>query len=65
MARKAVELLEGAHRQGRLRIAPNETIWFDTLRDALDDLPEDEGDFISQQLALADKSRFLAAEYGL
>jgi len=65
VARKAVELLRGAHEQGQLRIAPNEVTWFDTLQDTLDDLPESESDFIGQQLALADPSRFLPEEYGL
>ena len=65
VARKAVELLRGAHDQSKVRIAPNEVIWFDTLQDTLDDLPASESEFIGQQLALADKSKFLPAEYGL
>jgi hypothetical protein len=58
-------LLLGAHAQGKLRIAPNELIWFDTLQDTLDELPASESEFITQQLALADKTKFLPAEYGL
>jgi methanol--5-hydroxybenzimidazolylcobamide Co-methyltransferase len=65
VARKAVELLRAAHGQGRLRIAPHETVWLDTLQDTLDELPEDEGEFIAGQLAQADRSRFLPHEYGL
>jgi methanol--5-hydroxybenzimidazolylcobamide Co-methyltransferase len=65
VARKAVERLRGAHAQGKLRIAPNEVIWFDTLQDVLDELPESESEFIAQQLAVADRSRFLPEEYGL
>jgi methanol--5-hydroxybenzimidazolylcobamide Co-methyltransferase len=65
VARKAVELLRGAHAEGKLRIAPNEVAWFDTMQDTLDELPESESEFIAQQLALADRSRFLAEEYGL
>jgi methanol--5-hydroxybenzimidazolylcobamide Co-methyltransferase len=65
VARKAVDLLRTAHAMGKLRIAPREVIWFDTMQDALDDLPTDEAEFIAQQLALADKTRFLPAEYGL
>ena len=64
-ARKAVELLRGARAKGRLRIAPNELAWFDTMQAALDELPESESDFIARQLTLADRSRFLPAEYGL
>ena len=65
VARKAVQLLRSAHEQGRVRIAPNEVILFDTLQDTLYDLPVSESEFIAQQLALADKSKFLPAEYGL
>ncbi len=65
VARKAVELLQVAHAAGKLRIAPNEVIWFDTLQDTLDELPESESEFIGQQLALADKTKFLPEEYGL
>ncbi|MDD5260378.1 MAG: methyltransferase MtaB domain-containing protein [Methylacidiphilales bacterium] len=65
VARKAVSLLQNAHSAGRLHIAANEAGWFDTLNDTLDDLPESEDEFISQQLALADPKKFIPAEYGL
>jgi methanol--5-hydroxybenzimidazolylcobamide Co-methyltransferase len=65
VARKAVELLRAAHSQGKLHIAPNEVAWFDTMQDVLDELPESESEFIARQLALADRARFLPAEYGL
>jgi methanol--5-hydroxybenzimidazolylcobamide Co-methyltransferase len=65
VARKAVELLRTAYEEGRVRIAKNETNWFGTMQDALDELPESEGKFIETQLAMADTSRFLPAEYGL
>ena len=65
VARKAVELLRDAHAGGRLRIAPNELVWFDTMQDTLDELPESETEFIARQLAVADRSRFLPEEYGL
>ena len=65
VARKAVELLRGAHSEGKLRIPPKEVGWFDTLQDALDDLPESESEFITQQLAAADRTRFRPEEYGL
>ena len=65
VAHKAVELLRGAHAKGKLRIAPNEVAWFDSMQDTLDELPESESEFIGRQLALADRSRFLPGEYGL
>jgi methanol--5-hydroxybenzimidazolylcobamide Co-methyltransferase len=65
VARRAVELLHGAYSQGKLRIEPNEVIWFDNMRDALDELPASEAEFIAQQLARADRTRFLPKEYDL
>ncbi len=65
VARKAVDLLRRAHAKGKLRIAPNELVWFDTMQDTLDELPENESEFIGRQLALADRSRFLPEEYCL
>jgi methanol--5-hydroxybenzimidazolylcobamide Co-methyltransferase len=65
VARKAIDLLSEAHARKQLRIAPNEVVWFDTLRDALDELPASESEFIARQLAQADPARFLPAEYGL
>jgi methanol---5-hydroxybenzimidazolylcobamide Co-methyltransferase len=64
-ARTAIDLMEKANRGGLLRIAPNESHWLEHLRDTLDDMPDSEDEFISQQLALADPSKFLPAEYGL
>jgi methanol--5-hydroxybenzimidazolylcobamide Co-methyltransferase len=65
VARTALELLRGAHAEGKLRIAPNEIAWFGRMQATLNQLPESESEFIAQQLALADRSRFLAEEYGL
>ena len=65
VARKAVDLLRTAHQEGRVHVAPGETGWFDTMQDCLDELPDNEQEFIDQQLAVAAKSRFLPEEYGL
>ncbi len=65
VARTAVDLLRSAHANGNLRIEPNEIIWFDNMQDELDELPESESEFIDQQLAKADTSRFLPEEYEL
>jgi methanol--5-hydroxybenzimidazolylcobamide Co-methyltransferase len=65
VAREALELLRAAHADGKVRIVPNEVAWFDTLQDALDELPASEAEFIEAQLALADPARFLPGEYAL
>ena len=51
--------------KAKLRIAPNEVIWFDTCKTRWTNCPKSESEFIAQQLALADRSRFLPEEYGL
>jgi methanol--5-hydroxybenzimidazolylcobamide Co-methyltransferase len=65
VARKAIDLLQTAHAAGQVNIPSNEIIWFDTMLDAVDGLPESEEEFIAQQLALADRTRFLPEEYCL
>jgi len=65
VTRTAISLMRAAYEAGQLHIADNEVSWFDLLDGTLDDLPSDEGEFISQQLALADPTKFLPAEYGL
>lgn len=65
VARRAIELMREASVAGRLKIAENEADWLDTMTEALDELPESETDFIAAQLAAADASKFLPAEYGL
>lgn len=65
VARRSIELMRDAHAEGRLKIAENEVDWLDNMTDTLDDLPESEEEFISQQLAVADMEKFIPAEYGL
>ncbi len=65
VAHTACDLMAAAHAARKLKIAPNEADWLDNLREALDELPASEEEFIAAQLAVADQSKFLAAEYGL
>lgn len=64
-ARCAVELLRAGHTAGQLKIAGRELGFLDSMMAQLDELPADEGAFIDQQMALADSSKYLPAEYGL
>ena len=64
-ARCAVDLLRTAHNAGRLKIVPREVRFLDTMSAQLDEFPADEPAFIAQQMALADPSKYLPAEYGL
>jgi len=64
-ARCALGLLREAQAAGSLKIAPRELKSLDTMAAQLDGLPDDEGEFIEQQRAVADSSKYLPAEYGL
>lgn len=64
-ARCALRRLKEAHAGGRLKIVPRELGFLDSLDRQLDALPDSEGDFIEQQRALADPTKYLPEEYGL
>ncbi len=65
VARRAIQLMSEAYETGRLKLAPVEVCWFELMTDALDEMPVEEEAFISAQLAAADPTKFLAAEYDL
>lgn len=65
VAREAVALLNAAREAGAVAIPEREVRWLDMMAAQLDGLPEDEDEFIGQQLAGADASAFRAADYDL
>lgn len=65
VARKAIALLQEAVADGRLKIPSNEATWLERMMGDVDDLPDAEEDFISDQLGEVDRSRFLPEEYAL
>lgn len=65
VARRAIQLMGDAYEAGKLKLASTEVAWFDLMTDALDEMPEDEDAFIAEQVAAADPTKFLPAEYGL
>ena len=64
-AREAIASMREGLAAGALRIPEREIVWLDTLTDALDSLPADEGSFIARMMGEVDTQRFLPAEYGL
>lgn len=64
-ARSAVTLLRAAHTAGQVKIIEREVGFLDLMASQLDDLPEDEGEFIAQQKLLVDPAKYLPAEYGV
>jgi methanol--5-hydroxybenzimidazolylcobamide Co-methyltransferase len=65
VAREAIALLSEAYAKREVRILPNEVPWLDTMKETLDELPDDESVFIERQLAQVDRSRILPKEYDL
>jgi len=64
-ALEAVAIMREGSEAGCLHIIEREKDWLDTMEETVGELPEKEDDFIAEQLAFADKDKFLAAEYGL
>lgn len=64
-ARRAIDLLDDAHQDGRLKVIDREQVWFDMMRQSLDAMPHDEGTFIAQMMATVDTTRFRSADYDL
>jgi methanol---5-hydroxybenzimidazolylcobamide Co-methyltransferase len=64
-ARRALELLAQGHQAGRLKIVSREVSFLAKMSAQLDELPDTESEFIEQQMAIADPSKYLPAEYCL
>ncbi len=64
-ALKAVELLDHAHKDHLLKLSPREIPWLQMIREAVEEMPDREDDFINQMMASVDTSKFVAADYGL
>jgi methanol--5-hydroxybenzimidazolylcobamide Co-methyltransferase len=63
VALKTVELLRKAHESGAVKIDVREVPWLDMMEMSVEDLPEDEDEFIAQMMQQVDTTKFIAAEY--
>ena len=61
----AVQILNDAHRAGRLRIAERELPWLYRIREAVEEIPATESEFIASIMGQLDATKFVAADYGL
>ena len=61
----AIELLREGHRNGLVRIGELELPWLDTMRETVEELPADEGQFICQMMGTLDTEKFCAKDYEL
>ncbi len=62
---EAVRRLRQALAQGQVRIAQNELAYLDRLESDLQELPDDENEFIAEMLDEVDTDKFIAADYEL
>jgi methanol--5-hydroxybenzimidazolylcobamide Co-methyltransferase len=65
VALEAVRLMKEAQKAGKLKIVPRELPWLDRIEGTVSDLPQDEDEFISDMMEVADASKYHPAEYGL
>jgi methanol--5-hydroxybenzimidazolylcobamide Co-methyltransferase len=61
----AVSLLREGYADNRLKLSDRELPWLDTIQDAVEALPDSEGKFCEQMLAVVDTGKFQLAEYEL
>ncbi len=61
----AIATMREGSEAGCLHILEREKDWLDAMEETVAGLPQKEDDFIAEQLAFADREKFLPAEYGL
>jgi methanol--5-hydroxybenzimidazolylcobamide Co-methyltransferase len=61
----ALRLIREGHRDGALKVLPREVPWLDRLQKAIEALPADETEFITEMMGRVDTTRFIPAEYGI
>jgi methanol--5-hydroxybenzimidazolylcobamide Co-methyltransferase len=64
-ARTALAELKTAHASGALKLEPREAAFLDRIEAQLDDLPDNEPEFIEAQKQIVDAAKYLPAEYGV
>lgn len=64
-AHKALEIIEEAHKGGRLLLDEREISWIDTIRGELARIPSDEGAFVEMMRPNLDPEKVNLSEYGL
>jgi len=61
----AIGLISDAYEYGCLRIPQREVCWLNTIQEALEELPEDEGAFIDSMMGVVDTTTFRPQDYEL
>ena len=61
----ALRLLRDGHKDGQIKISPRELPWLDRLQQAVESIPAAETAFITEMMGEVDRTKFVAADYGL
>jgi methanol--5-hydroxybenzimidazolylcobamide Co-methyltransferase len=64
-ALETINIIEEALLSGKMKLPELETNYLPVMREELNSIPSDEGDFIAMMLPLLDQGKFIPAEYGL
>jgi methanol--5-hydroxybenzimidazolylcobamide Co-methyltransferase len=65
VARITLDILQRAIDRKELTLPEREIIWIDNLKEQLDEIPEDEQQFIDEIKGEIDGSKYIPAEYGI
>lgn len=63
--KKALEIIQRGVDNGDLTLDQRELHWIDVLRDQLDEIPEDEAEFIAEMKDEVDEDHYIPSEYGI
>jgi len=64
-ALETLQIIEEALASGKMKLPEMETSYIPILRDDIESIPSDEGEFVEMMLPLVDQSQFILKEYGL
>ncbi|MEI6562138.1 MAG: methyltransferase MtaB domain-containing protein [Verrucomicrobiota bacterium] len=65
VALAAIDLLSEGHKNGQVKISDLELPWLDNMREAVEELPAAEGEFINQMMRIVDSEKFVPKDYDL
>ena len=61
----AINLLSDGYKNGRVKISDLELPWLDNMREAIEELPSGESEFINQMMCTVDTEKFVPKDYDL
>jgi methanol--5-hydroxybenzimidazolylcobamide Co-methyltransferase len=64
-AKMAIQVLRKAIKEGKTKIDDKEVVWLDTMDQQIDNIPDDEQEFISSMIENNESEKFVPAKYDL